>query len=263
MMLLLNRPIGTMEFVTLTGWRKQSVSQGLDTLELHGYAAQIGRYHGWILTDKSRQMVLPGFEAVLATAIEGGKTALDSATAIGVEGQDPATAIRVEGRKTALEARKTALASSTSVDVGTGGRASTDGSVVVVDLYTDLSPDQQQQQEDARVEKQPSREIEVLEACAEHGITGIKATRLAMLDWITADRVREAVQIAERQGWDNPQGMAITRLEARTTTGSPPARRKPKSRNDRSDVGYKWQEFIDSANRRPYEDAEEADHVDS
>lgn len=66
--------VGVMEFTTITGYGKDAVRNGLQTLESLGMVQQLGRYQQWALTAKAQQLGLG--QAALEEAPGGGKNAL-------------------------------------------------------------------------------------------------------------------------------------------------------------------------------------------
>ena len=55
------QPVMINEIVTITGMYRITISDALNRLKLHGYAAEVGggRWPRWTLTDRGRQLILP------------------------------------------------------------------------------------------------------------------------------------------------------------------------------------------------------------
>ena len=59
------QPVTIGDIETITGVCRHTTSEALDRLKLHGYAAEVGggRWPRWTLTDRGRQLSLPGLNA--------------------------------------------------------------------------------------------------------------------------------------------------------------------------------------------------------
>ena len=251
-------PLMAKEIASDIGCSADRVEDLLRPMAEDGYTSAVGagRHPRWTLTDRARQLPLPQLLALdngVATAIDAGP----AATAIG-----PALAATAIGEQRAVgEGEFLPLADSEGENLPLTSHSL----FVVVDLDQDriAREDQQQQTAALRGKNCPSDsgvppvngDYLVFQACAEAGIFGEKRAALLADGWITADRVQRAARQAQAENrWDNPAGMAITRLLAHI---EPMTDDEIKRLEAPDDVGREWQEYIDhNREKRGLDDGE-------
>jgi len=195
--------------------------------ELDGYAIQEagGRWPRWSLTARARQMRLPGLLAEPATVRPG---------------------------------RQIGESDSTDSTIGNSDARQECISPVVVVVDQDLPEqdiNQQQQQQPARLMHAGSASRadldEVLAALDLAGIAEPTRSRLAADPWITAQRVKRIAMRAEKTG--GKTGAIVTQLRAHV---EPPSdidlarAHARKDEDDRRNVGYQWQAYLDERKRK-------------
>ena len=76
------QPVTIGDIETITGVCRHTTSEALDRLKLHGYAAEVGggRWPRWTLTDRGRQLSLPGLNAPGLAESDGQKMTINAPT---------------------------------------------------------------------------------------------------------------------------------------------------------------------------------------
>ena len=121
--------------------------------------------------------------------------------------------------------------------------------VVVVDQnQPEQDINQQQQQQPARLMHAGSASRadldEVLAALDQAGIAEPTRSRLAADSWVTADRIKRVAERARATG--GKTGVIVTQLRAHVEPPDPIGAHA--QRDDRSNVGYEWQAYLDARN---------------
>ena len=89
------RPAMVNEIATITGLHRNQISDALNRLKLHGYAAEVGggRWPHWTLTDRGRQLALPGLTALPGEVMPNRSASLSTTTTALLSSSDPAKAV--------------------------------------------------------------------------------------------------------------------------------------------------------------------------
>ena len=218
------RPAMVNEIATITGLQRNQISGALNRLKLHGYAAEVGggRWPHWTLTDRGRQLVLPGLTAL--TALTGEvmphrSASLSTTTTALLSPSEIIKAVAVEAESDAL---LECITPSPKVE-GVEGKPSEIG-------FSDLT---------RPATNPPAIDAKLAAAFKSAGIGSNAWPGLAKLEHITPALVK--AHDAYRRERGESTGMLITRLRC----GDPVPEKKRKPVRDGRDVAAEWQKVID------------------